>query len=119
MFPPVTDLHFFKYFSHAFFTLGSRHTEIYQWELYIFLNIELIDQVKTLENEANILLPELGTIAFILTGFIVLIIQRKIARVVLPIKNINDNLYQNLKRVIENVILIRLFNIEKIEIEHF
>ena len=65
----------------------------------------------------SLYLSSIGTIAFILTGFIVLIIQRKIASVVLPIKNINDNLYQNLKRVIENVILIRLFNIEKIEIE--
>lgn len=59
----------------------------------------------------------IGMIAVILTGLIVLVVQRKISLIVRPVKNINDNLYRNLKRVVENIILIRLFNIEALEVE--
>lgn len=58
-------------------------------------------------------------VAFVgVSGFIVFLIQRRISKIVSPLAKINDGLYASLKRVLENLLLIRFCKLEKIEDQH-
>ncbi len=54
----VGDAHAVHYLGDAPFTLTGRHVVVEQRELDVFCNVQLVDQVKALENEADILLAD-------------------------------------------------------------
>ncbi|MDD7805843.1 MAG: ABC transporter ATP-binding protein [Endozoicomonas sp. (ex Botrylloides leachii)] len=57
------------------------------------------------------------TFVFI-AGAFVFIMQRQISAIVRPLSAINDSLYQSLKRILDNLLLIRFCKLEKAENDH-
>ena len=65
----VHDLHFVEDYLYALFSFGAFDAEIYEGEFYVFENGELVDEVKTLENEADVAFAEVGAFAFVEMGY--------------------------------------------------
>lgn len=63
-------------------------------------------------------LSVIGLLFVCLAGLAVYVVQRNIALIVRPLSKINDSLYQSLKRVLENLLLIRFCKLELIESLH-
>ena len=49
----VYDSHSFHRFLHFLFPFGSRNTHIKQRKFYIFVHVQFVDQIKTLEDETD------------------------------------------------------------------
>src|SRR5664279_3680198 len=58
MFGTVSYFHSFKNLFHLFLPVAGLHLKIDQWQFYIFINVQFVDQVKALENKANVSLAE-------------------------------------------------------------
>lgn len=63
----------------------------------------------------SIYLSFVGFSFVVVAGVFVVLIQRKIASVVRPLSDINDRLYKSLKRILENLLLIRFCKLENFE----
>ena len=61
------DLHLVQHFFHSFFS-SSLFTPVDQRQFHIFKNSEFIDEIKTLEHEANIMFAQVGSFAFVEVG---------------------------------------------------
>src|SRR6185437_2194069 len=64
----VHDLHFVEDGFHALFSFGSFDAKVYEGEFHVLENGELVDEVKTLENEADVTFAEVGAFAFVEVG---------------------------------------------------
>jgi len=73
----------------------------------LVLSIFLID--------ISIYLSSVGLIFVVIAGTFVFIIQRRISALVRPLSDINDRLYQSLKRILDNLLMIRFCKLEQVE----
>ena len=64
----VHNLHFIQHLLYPLFPIHSIYARINQWQFNIFKNRQFINEVKTLEDETYIMLPQIRPFAFIEFG---------------------------------------------------
>ena len=62
---PVADVHARHHRLHFFLALSRAEIHISEWKFNVFVHIEFINQVKALEDEADVSLSELGAVLFL------------------------------------------------------
>jgi len=65
---PVHDLHLVQHGFDALFSFRTFYTEIYEREFNVFEDGELVDEVKALEDEADVAFAQIGAFAFVEMG---------------------------------------------------
>ena len=58
----VPDVHTGHDGFHTLLALGSRDVHVTQWQLDVLIDIQLVDEVEALEDEADVALAELGAV---------------------------------------------------------
>jgi len=68
---PVSDLHAFEHGIYLGMALGLVQLEVDQRQFDVFKDGELIDQIKTLEDESQVAFAQMGALAFLEFGHLV------------------------------------------------
>src|SRR5690606_5017069 len=61
----MQNLHLFKHFLHSFLSFCCRYFGIDKRQLDVFKDGEFVDQIKALEYETDIMLAQIGALAFV------------------------------------------------------
>lgn len=60
-------------------------------------------------------LSYMGLFFILISSFVVFFLQKRISRLVNPLSRLNDGLYKNVKKILDNILLIRLYSLERLE----
>ena len=63
----VADVHTFEHSGDALLALAGSHIEVFERQLDVLVDVEFVNKVETLENEADVALAETGAVALLET----------------------------------------------------
>ena len=66
---PVRNLHPVEHFIDLLFPIRGGHVHVEKGKFHVLVNGQFIDQVETLEYEPDIPLPQVRTLAFLVSGY--------------------------------------------------